>query len=126
MMRRLFIESSFFSKKLKQLINNNKITEKDYKQFQEQLLHNPKSGAVIPGLSGLRKIRLGYQGKGTRGGLRVDYLDIPEAECLHLLVLYTKNEKEDLTPDEKKEIRDLVKKLKKEAVESVHSTKRKP
>jgi len=36
MMRRLFIESSFFSKELKQLINNNKITEIDYKRFQEQ------------------------------------------------------------------------------------------
>ena len=69
---------------------------------------------------------MGYQGKGTRGGLRIDYLDIPEAECLHLLVIYTKNEKEDLTPDEKKEIRDLVKKLKKEAVESVQAIKRKP
>ena len=125
-MRRLFIESSIFSKEIKRLIKENKITEEDYKKFQEQLLHNPKAGAVIPGLSGLRKIRLGYHEKGTRGGLRVDYLDIPEAECLHLLVIYPKNSKDDLTPEEKKEIRKLVNILKKEAISCVQKIKRKP
>jgi len=124
-MRRLFIESSIFSRELKGLINDNKITDAEYKQFQEKLLYNPKAGTVMPGLSGLRKVRMGYHGKGTSGGLRVDYLDIPEAECLHLLVIYSKNVKDDLTPEEKKEIRELVKILKKEAVSRVQTIKRK-
>ena len=86
-------------------------------------MKNPKTGSVIPGLCGLRKIRLGYHGKGTRGGLRIDYLDIPEAECLHLLVIYTKSIKEDLSSDQKKEIRELVNTLKKEAISHVRKTK---
>ena len=102
-MRRLFIESTIFSKEIKKLIKEKKISEDEYKQFQETLLSNPKAGVVIPGLGGLRKIRLGYRGKGTRGGLRIDYLDIPEAECLHLLVIFQKSDIVDLTPNQKKE-----------------------
>ena len=118
-MKRLFIESSIFSRTLKQFIRENRIAESDYKNLQEQLLHDPKAGAVIPGLLGLRKIRMGYRGKGTSGGLRIVYLDIPEAECLHFLLLYPKNAKEDLSPEEKREIRILVKTLKKEATRHV-------
>ncbi len=123
-MRRLFIESLIFSREIKQLIKENKISEDDYKIFQEKLLKDPKAGSIIPGFGGLRKIRLGYHGKGTRGGLRIDYLDIPEAECLHLLVIYSKSAKKDLTPDQKKEIRELVNILKKEAISRVRKTKR--
>lgn len=93
-------------------------------KFQEELLKDPKAGSVIPGFGGLRKIRLGYHGKGTRGGLRIDYLDIPEAECLHLLVIYAKSVKKDLTPYQKKEIRELVNILKKEAINRVQKIKR--
>jgi len=76
-------------------------------------------------VSHFSNIRLGYQGKGSSGGLRIVYLDIPEAECIHLLLVYSKNAKEDLNPDEKKEIRDLAKILKKEAVSRVQAIKRK-
>ena len=123
-MRRLFIESLIFSREIEQLIKENKISEDDYRKFQEELLKDPKTGSVIPGLGGLRKTRLGYHGKGTRSGLRIDYLDIPEAECLHLLVIYPKSAKKDLTPDQKKEIRKLVNLLKKEAISRVRKIKR--
>ena len=86
-------------------------------------LKDPRAGSVIPGLGGLRKIRLGFRGKGTRGGLRIDYLDIPEAKCLHLLVIYSKSAKNDLTPYQKKEIRELVTILKKEAISRVQKIK---
>jgi hypothetical protein len=70
-MRRLFIESSLFSREIKRLIKENKLSEDDYKKFQEELLKDPRAGSVIPGLGGLRKIRLGFRGKGTRGGLTI-------------------------------------------------------
>lgn len=116
-MRRLFIESSIFSREIKRLIKENKISGRTAKRSK-------KAGSVIPGFGGLRKIRLGYHGKGTRGGLRIDYLDIPEAECLHLLVIYAKSVKKDLTPYQKKEIRELVNILKKEAINRVQKIKR--
>ncbi len=118
-MKRLFVESSIFSKEIQRLINNKKLSEEEYKKLQEELLYNPKAGTVIPGLGGLRKIRFGSHGKGKRGGLRIDYLDIPQRECLHLLVLYAKNVREDLTADQKREIRTLVHTLKKEALSHV-------
>jgi hypothetical protein len=63
---------------------------------------------VIPGLSGLRKIRLKATNKGKRGGFRVDYLDVPEYGKLYFIVLYPKNMKEDLLQDEQKIIARLV------------------
>lgn len=92
------------------------------------MLQNPKMGIVIPGLEGIRKTRLKSATKGKRGGFRVDYLDIPEAEVLHLIVIYAKNVKEDLSPDEKKILASLAKKLKKEAIngKNVRVIKRRP
>jgi hypothetical protein len=45
----------------------------------------------------------------------VDYLDIPEYGKLYFIVLYPKNVKEDLSPEEQKIIVRLVKTLKEEA-----------
>ena len=56
------------------------------------------------------------KGKGKRGGYRVIYLDIPEVERTYLLGLYAKGEKADLSPDEKKILKGLVERLKREAL----------
>lgn len=85
------------------------------KKFEQELLKNPQTGVVIPRLAGLRKIRLKGANVRKRGGFRVDYLDIPECGKLYLIVLYPKNQKEDLTQEEKRIIHSLVKKLKEEA-----------
>lgn len=39
-------------------------------------------------------------------------MDLPDAERTYLLALYDKGEKADISPDEKKELRELVKILK--------------
>jgi hypothetical protein len=50
-------------------------------------------GDVIPGGSGIRKVRVGFGGRGKRGGARVIYLfggrDLP----VFLLAAFAKNEK---------------------------------
>ncbi len=114
-MERVFIQLLSFSKYLDNLIEAGKISESDFLDFEKALLKNPQAGDVIPGLSGLRKIRLKGANVGKRGGFRVDYLDLPEQGKLYLIVLYPKNVKEDLTQDEKKLISHLVKKLKEES-----------
>ncbi len=43
------------------------------------------------------------------------YLDLPNVERTVLLALYDKDEKDDISQDEKKALRALVEKLKKEA-----------
>lgn len=55
------------------------------------------------------------RGKGKRGGYRVIYLDILEVELAFLIALYDKNEKEDISSDEKRVLRGLVEVLKREA-----------
>jgi len=113
-MRRLVIQTKIFSEVLDDLLRQKRLLLKDYEKLEKSLVENPKQGAVIPGLSGLRKIRIKSSYSGKRGGFRVDYLDIPKAEFLYLMVIYPKNLKEDLTPEEKREIKTLVELLKRE------------
>lgn len=110
----MFIQMPPFSRVLDDLILQGRIVEEDFEDFEQELLKNPQAGDVIPGLGGLREIRLKGANLGKRGGFRVDYLDIPQQAKLYLIVLYPKNVKTDLSPDEKKIVCNLVKRLKKE------------
>ncbi len=109
-MNRTFKEMSLFTKKWKEL----GLTDDDLRIFQEMLLKNPKIGDVIPGASGIRKIRIPLDGVGKRGGARVLYIDIEVRESIYLLDIYAKNEKTDLTEKEKKLLAKLVNVLKEE------------
>jgi hypothetical protein len=46
---------------------------------------DPQCGVVIPGGNGIRKVRIGFGGRGKRGGARVIYLfggdDVPVFSC---------------------------------------------
>ncbi|HSX12094.1 MAG TPA: type II toxin-antitoxin system RelE/ParE family toxin [Rhabdochlamydiaceae bacterium] len=94
------------------LIDTAKISIKDYEEFEKYLLENIEQGDVVQGTGGIRKTRLKSSSKGKRGGFRVCYIDIPEKEILFLLVMYGKNEKEDLSQKEKKILKSLVEVLK--------------
>ncbi|MEI6788377.1 MAG: hypothetical protein WCL49_07865, partial [bacterium] len=61
-----FTEHPVFTKRIMELL-----TDEEYREFQAKLAANPESGDVIPGLGGLRKIRLALPGRGKRGGARV-------------------------------------------------------
>jgi hypothetical protein len=78
---------------------------------------DPDRGEVMPGCGGLRKARFAEQrrGKGKRGGVRVIYLHIPEADRIDMLTIYSKGEKEDLSEDEKKTLRALAAHAREEA-----------
>jgi hypothetical protein len=57
---------------------------------------------VIPGYSGLRKVRIGLSGRGKRGGGRVIYYVIVNRSTILLLDLYAKNDQENLSAQELK------------------------
>jgi hypothetical protein len=61
-------------------------------------------------LSGVRT-RFGRQGTGKRGGVRVIYFYAIVAEEVLLLAIYAKNEREDLSNDEKKQIKRFIEAL---------------
>jgi len=110
-MRRLFIEASAFTKKVDAEGRETLLT------IQGELLDRLESSPVIPGTGGLRKLRVSdaSKGKGKRGGYRVIYLDLPEVKRTFLLGLYGKGEKADLSQDEKKVLKGLVERIKREA-----------
>jgi hypothetical protein len=55
---------------------------------------------VIPGAEGARKVRWGRAGSGKRGGVRVIYFSLTERGEVVLVMLYTKADRENVTPDE--------------------------
>ena len=107
-MIRTFKEMESFTRKWKDL----GLTDDDLRVLQELLLKDPKVGDVIPGASGIRKVRIPVEGIGKRSGGRVIYIDIEVKESIYLLDVYAKNEKTDLTEKEKKLLAKLVERLK--------------
>lgn len=79
------------------------------------LAANPEAGAVIAETGGLRKIRWKRAGQGTRGGYRVIYYYHSHAMPLFVFTGYGKNEKENLSDNERATFRKIVAVLKAKA-----------
>jgi mRNA-degrading endonuclease RelE of RelBE toxin-antitoxin system len=100
----LFIETPIFTKLVIDLISDD-----EYRKLQLALVLRPEAGKLISGSGGLRKIRWKSGGSGKRGGLRVIYFwDVP-MDIIYMLLIYKKNKQEDLTPNQLKTLRNLVK-----------------
>lgn len=72
---------------------------------------DPEAGDVIQGTGGLRKMRFAdaRRGKGKRGGLRVVYFWWSAGMQFWLYTLYGKDELTDLTPGQRRVLRDMLK-----------------
>lgn len=92
-----------FASKLEDFIRTRKVLQKDFDDFKRMIAEHPEIGAVIQGTGGVRKTRLKSASGGKRGGFRVCYYfhDVDLGE-IFLITIYAKNEKEDITQDEKK------------------------
>jgi hypothetical protein len=82
-----------------------------YRQVQLALMANPEAGDVIEGTGGLRKLRRPdpRRGKGTRGGLRVIYYWWTGGDQFWLFTVYDKDQADDLSPQQRKALRALLK-----------------
>ncbi len=76
------------------------------------LIDHPDAGDMIPGSGGVRKLRWAAKGKGKRGGVRIVYLYLAMTGRIYLIRCYAKSVKVDLTADEKKQLRQMVARLK--------------
>ncbi len=103
-MKRTFIELPLFRAKWESLGLN----DDDYRRLQDELLADPKVGAVLQGTGGVRKMRFAFEHQGKSGGVRVIYVDFEVYEEIYLLTAYTKTEKSNLTKDERNELKRLV------------------
>jgi hypothetical protein len=110
--KRVFVYSFLIQRQLAELSDS----ESKAREIENAILNNPDIGDLVSGTGGVKKFRLADEsrGKGKRGGMRVFYLDLPHLKRVHLLFLLMKGEASDITPNEKKIIRDLVFVLKKE------------
>lgn len=111
-MKLKIIPTKNFIKETNSLLKKGQLLDEDYNSFLNELAHNPNKGDVISGTAGVRKIRLKSASKGKRGGLRVCYYFYVIENRIYLLSIYAKNEQENISIDEKKDLKEIVKLLK--------------
>lgn len=103
-MTRSFIELPHFRSKWAQL----GLSDRDLLKLQEQLLLDPKIGAVLRGTGGARKMRFAFEDRGKSGSARIIYVDFEVYEKIFLITAYPKNEKDNLTQSERNELRQMI------------------
>ena len=83
------------------------------KEFEKVSIINylalhPKSGDLMQGTGGIRKLRWSAQGKGKSGGVRIVYFYHNDTVPLFLLTLFGKGEKANLSKAERNELARLT------------------
>lgn len=99
----IILETPVFTKRVIKLVS-----EDEYRSLQSHLIAKPDAGSVIPGCGGIRKLRWGTRQKGKRGGLRFIYYWVVRQDKILMLMLYAKNERADLTPEQLRVLRRVV------------------
>jgi len=93
----VFVETPIFNRRVQQHMGDD-----EYADLQAYLAARPDAGNVIKGSGGMRKLRWAGSGRGKRGGLRVIYYWWVAQDRISLLLMYPKNEMDDLTADQLK------------------------
>ena len=100
-----FRETTIFTREITSLLEDD-----EYARLQGVLVLQPEMGDVIPGTSGLRKMRWSQpgRGKGKRGGIRVIYYWYTEGSLIYMLLAYSKGERDDLSASQKRALAQLL------------------
>ena len=85
--------------------------ERERHDMENQIAIDPLNWPVIRGTGGIRKARFSRDAIGKRGGGRVCYLYLTVHETIYFLSAYSKNEKEDLSEQDKKKMRKTVEQI---------------
>lgn len=84
------------------------LDDAEMKAVEDDLLANPRVGAVIVNTGGVRKVRAAQDGRGKSGSARVVYLYVEEQETVYFILAFPKNVQGNLTADQKRVVRTLV------------------
>ncbi|BCB26609.1 toxin RelE [Sulfurimicrobium lacus] len=84
------------------------LSEAERQDVLSYLAAHPKSGDLIEGTGGIRKLRWGRGGLGKSGGVRVIYYYHSESMPLYLITLFAKNEQDNLSKAERNALAKLV------------------
>ncbi len=101
-----FIEMPGFTRGWKKL----GLEDEDVNAIQMCIMVSPHGPPIVSGTGGLRKIRFapGRWKSGKRGAARVCYAYFEEFSVVILVTIYPKTRKDDLTQEEKREIKRLL------------------
>jgi hypothetical protein len=99
-----FIETPTFTRLVLAMMEDD-----HYACLQAALVLRPEIGKVIPGGGGIRKMRWAGSGRGKRGGLRFIYYWQVADERIWMLLVYPKSERDDLSAEQLRQLRILVK-----------------
>jgi hypothetical protein len=105
-MKAVFIELTAFERHRADYLD-----DEAFRALQNLLIKQPEAGDLIPETGGLRKLRFAdaRRGKGKRGGLRVIYYWWDAGLQFWLFTLYDKDEMDDLTPQQRKMLKAMIK-----------------
>lgn len=84
------------------------MSEEERALLVDYLGYNPTVGDLIPGTGGVRKLRWGLKERGKRGGARVVYFQHDAGMPLFALTAYAKNERADLSQQDRNDFRQLT------------------
>ena len=87
------------------------LTDREKEDLIYYLAEHPNSGALIQGTGGLRKLRWAQAGRGKSGSIRVIYYFHNENVPLYLLAAFGKNEKANISQQERNLLAKAVKEL---------------
>lgn len=91
---------------------NKLITDKEEQAaIISYLAEHPRSGDIISGTGGVRKLRWVLPGGGKSGGVRLIYYYHDERMPLYLFTMFGKNEKDNLNDKEKNGLKVVVKNI---------------
>lgn len=69
---------------------------------------DPLAGSLVPGLGGIRKLRFAPAGRGKSGAFRVIYYFAAVNRPILALLIYAKNEQENITPKQRDALMTLI------------------
>ena len=84
------------------------LTDAEVKAVEDELLANPRAGAVMVNTGGVRKVRAAQEQRGKSGSARVAYLYVEEQATVYFILAFPKNVQGNLTAEQKKQVRAVV------------------
>lgn len=99
----VILETHAFTRRIVELL-----PDAEYAELQADLLARPDAGRLMRGTGGLRKLRWAAKGHGKKGGVRVIYYWHVPGDRLLMLLVYPKNEQDDLSERQRRALRKIV------------------
>jgi hypothetical protein len=91
-----------------------KLNDDDLRALEAIFLADPARGPTMSGTGGLRKLRFAPPSwhAGKSGATRVGYAYLPEHAAVFLVVIYSKDEKDNLTHQQRNQMKALLARVK--------------